>query len=205
MYRARCTVHSSVCSMRMAPTSRRMEASLGKIPTTSVLRLISPFRCPAVVCLQTTSAGVQSDSSNAIWSDADGERSCRRARPLRRSPLSSDQWRTKARSISPESLGNLPRIWSATLRHWIFAVAWSGCAKAETTRRLLLPACARAFLWKCTRQRCQLVFSTRATEALMPSCASLMTSFTPRRPRRARSRRNSVQKGEGDRRPSGAA
>ena len=44
MYRARCTVHSSVCSMRMAPTRRRMAASFGKIPTTSVLRLISPFK-----------------------------------------------------------------------------------------------------------------------------------------------------------------
>lgn len=177
MYRARCTVHSSVCSMRVAPT---MAASFGKIPTRSVLRSISPFRCPAAVCLQTTRGGVQSDSSNAIWSNAVGERSCRRARPLRRSPLSSDQWRTKARSISPESLGNLPRIWSATLRHWVFAVAWSGCAKAvaikaETTRRLLLPACARAFLWKCTRQRCQVVFSTRATEALMPSCGECPT------------------------------
>ena len=29
----------------------------------------------------------------------------------------------------------------------------------------------------------------------MPSCESLMTSFTPRRPRRFRLRRNSVQKG----------
>jgi hypothetical protein len=36
--------------------------------------------------------------------------------------------------------------------------------------------------------------NTRATAALMPSCASEMTSFTPRRPRRARLRRKSVQK-----------
>jgi hypothetical protein len=34
-----------------------------------------------------------------------------------------------------------------------------------------------------------------AAAALMPSWLSLMTSFTPRRPRRFRLRRNSVQKG----------
>ena len=43
MYLARWTVHSSVCSMRIAPTRRRIEASFGKMPTTSVRRLISPF------------------------------------------------------------------------------------------------------------------------------------------------------------------
>ena len=39
------------------------------------------------------------------------------------------------------------------------------------------------------------VDSTRAVAALMPSCASLTTSFTPPSPRRTRSRRNSVQNG----------
>ena len=35
------TAHSSFCSRRMAPTRRTMASSLGKIPTTLVLRLIS--------------------------------------------------------------------------------------------------------------------------------------------------------------------
>ena len=35
---------ASVRSIRIAPTNLRIEASLGKIPTTSVRRLISPFR-----------------------------------------------------------------------------------------------------------------------------------------------------------------
>ena len=66
--------------------------------------------------------------------------------------------------------------------------------KAETTRRPLRPAWASTFLMKCTRQRCQVAFITLATEALMPSCASEMTSLTPRRPRRASLRRKSVQR-----------
>ena len=44
-----------------------------------------------------------------------------------------------------------------------------------------------------TRQRCQVALNTRDTAALMPSWASEMMSFTPRRPRRARLRRKSVQ------------
>src|SRR5579863_5689583 len=46
---------------------------------------------------------------------------------------------------------------------------------------------------KCTRQRCQEACSTLAIAAFNPSCASEMTSLTPRRPRRASERRNSVQ------------
>src|SRR5580692_7070239 len=74
-------------------------------------------------------------------------------------------------------------------RHWALAVSASSCAnavamKAETTRRPLLPACDRALRMKCTRQRCQVAFSTLATAVLMPSCASEITSLTPRRPRR---------------------
>src|SRR5215211_6983191 len=56
--------------------------------------------------------------------------------------------------------------------------------KAETTRRPLLPACARALRMKWTRQRCHVALSTLATAALMPSWASEITSLTPRRPRR---------------------
>src|SRR2546427_8717933 len=48
---------------------------------------------------------------------------------------------------------------------------------------------------KCTRQRCQVALSTLDAAALMPSWLSLITSFTPRRPRRFRLRRNSVQNG----------
>ena len=112
-----------------------------------------------------------------------------------------------APSMRVASLGSLPRIWSATRRHCVPAAAWSGWAnavamKADTTRRLLLPAWASAFLWKCTRQRCQVVESTRAVAASMPSCGeanleavrgtvfppNLITGFTPVRPRRTRSR-----------------
>jgi hypothetical protein len=41
---ARWTAHSSFCSSSKAPTSRTMASSLGKMPTTSVRRLISPLR-----------------------------------------------------------------------------------------------------------------------------------------------------------------
>src|SRR6476620_11087202 len=43
MYLARWTAHSSFCSSSKAPTRRTMASSLGKMPTTSVLRLISPL------------------------------------------------------------------------------------------------------------------------------------------------------------------
>ena len=65
--------------------------------------------------------------------------------------------------------------------------------KADTTRRPLRQAWASTFLMKYTRQRCQVAFITLATEALMPSCASEITSLTPRRPRRASLRRKAVQ------------
>ena len=37
------TAHSSFCSSRIAPTSRVMASSLGKMPTTLVRRLISAW------------------------------------------------------------------------------------------------------------------------------------------------------------------
>src|SRR3984885_13270100 len=46
---------------------------------------------------------------------------------------------------------------------------------------------------KGTRQYCQVAFNTRAMAAFSPSWASEITSWTPRRPRRASVRRNSVQ------------
>ena len=62
-------------------------------------------------------------------------------------------------------------------------------------RRCVLGAYASALRMECTRQRCQVAFRTLATAALIPSWLSLMTSLTPRRPRRMRLRRNSVQNG----------
>src|SRR5437764_10221073 len=47
---------------------------------------------------------------------------------------------------------------------------------------------------QCTRQPCQEEPKTRRTAAFSPSCASEMTSFTPRRPRRARLLRKVDQK-----------
>src|SRR5260221_40785 len=44
------------------------------------------------------------------------------------------------------------------------------------------------------RQRCQEAFSTLQTAAFGPSWASEITSFTPRKPRRASLRKKSVQK-----------
>lgn len=46
MYLDRWTAHSSLCSRSRAPTSRTMASSLGKMPTTSVRRLISPKQLP---------------------------------------------------------------------------------------------------------------------------------------------------------------
>src|ERR1700730_8502850 len=65
--------------------------------------------------------------------------------------------------------------------------------KAATTRRPLRPAWASALRMKCTRQRCHAACRTLLTALLMPSCASEMTSLTPRRPRRASVRKNAVQ------------
>jgi hypothetical protein len=45
MERALWTAYSSFCSRRIAPTRRVMAYSLGKMPTTSGRRLISPFKC----------------------------------------------------------------------------------------------------------------------------------------------------------------
>jgi hypothetical protein len=71
------------------------------------------------------------------------------------------------------SFGTVGRSWSVTARHWAvaaWAVSWAKAVamKAETTRRPLFPAWARAFLWKCTRQRCQVALRTCETATLMP-------------------------------------
>lgn len=44
MWRPRYTAFSSFCSSSSAPTRRVIDSSLGKMPTTSVRRLISPLR-----------------------------------------------------------------------------------------------------------------------------------------------------------------
>ena len=58
----------------------------------------------------------------------------------------------------------------------------------------LLAGVASTLGMKWTRQRCQVACSTLDTAAFSPSCASEITSLTPRRPRRASERRKSVQK-----------
>src|SRR6202047_3119932 len=56
---------------------------------------------------------------------------------------------------------------------------------------------------KCTRQRCQVAPRTLTMAAFRPSCASEITSFAPRKPRRAKLRRNSTQNGSAPRWPPG--
>ena len=97
------------------------------------------------------------------------------------------------------SLGTLGLSWSATWRHWAFALSASSWAKAvatkaETTRRPWRPAWASRLRAKCTRHLCQVAPRIRVAAAFRPLWSSEITSFTPRSPRRARERRNSVQK-----------
>src|SRR6202020_1636397 len=48
---------------------------------------------------------------------------------------------------------------------------------------------------KCTRQRCHVAPTTRLTAAFSPSCASEITSLTPRRPRLVRRFRKPFEEG----------
>ena len=97
------------------------------------------------------------------------------------------------------SLGHRARSWSATWRQVRVAEAWSGCTKAwrmaaATTVVWLRGTWARAFLMKCTRQRCQVAPARlRAMAASSPSWASEMTSLVPFRPRFASVLRNALQ------------
>ena len=72
---------------------------------------------------------------------------------------------------------------------------------AATMARCLTPTCAMALRMKCTRQRCQAAQNTFFAAALMPSCASEMTSLTPRSPRAVSERRNCGPERLGFRRP----
>ena len=87
----------------------------------------------------------------------------------------------------------------AAWRHWTFALSafsWAKAVatKAETTRRPWRPAWASRLRAKCTRQRCHVAPRIRVAAAFRPLWSSEITSFTPRSPRRASERRNSVQK-----------
>ena len=157
-----------------------MASSLGKMPTTSVRRLISPL----------------SRSSGFVeWSLArcPSGRSCRRARPV------------SASSMKAASLGTFGRIWSATraiepggLRRLLGEGGGdeggddAPAALAGMRQRIAHEVNAAALPG---RRR------TLATAALRPSWASETTSFTPRRPRRVSLRRNSVQNGSASEAP----
>src|SRR6478735_3191658 len=102
----------------MAPTSRMMASSLGKMPTTSVRRLISPF---------TRSIGFVECSFGRC---AAGK-------------LMYARTSLSASSINSASFLTLGRSWSATCRHWALAASASSWAKAvpmkaATTRPALL-------------------------------------------------------------------
>ncbi len=77
MYLARCTAHSSFCSSSNAPTRRTMASSLGKMPTTSVRRLISPLRrsigfvTGIRFSVPTSGCGAEDRS---VWCDHPGQR-----------------------------------------------------------------------------------------------------------------------------------
>src|SRR5215471_9950617 len=141
-------------------------ASLGKMPTTSARRLTSLLSRSSglVLCnlLRCGSGKSRYDSTSVSLS-----------------------------SINAASFGHFDRNWSATRRSIWLAWARSGCKKAWRSAAATMLCCvlgtwARTLRIQCTRQRCQLAPNTRRIAALSPSCASEMTSFTPRSPRRAR-------------------
>lgn len=150
-----------------------MAASFGKIPTTSVLRLILPLRCSSELVLCSFGAmlrreGHIGDHASLGRVHQNGELGHRR----------------------PELISD-----PAPLR---LAAGASSCAnavamKAETTRRPERPAWASAFFMRWTRQRCQFAVSTFETAAYISSSLSETTSLTPRRQRLASLRRNAVQ------------
>ena len=83
---ARCAVHASFCSSCMVPTSRTMAASLGKMATTLVWRLISP--------LSVRAGWSNGAAASAPWGRTCGERvvlglvhPLRRAREARALPV----------------------------------------------------------------------------------------------------------------------
>src|SRR5215472_9882990 len=141
-------------------------ASLGKMPTTSARRLTS----------------LLSRSSGLVLCNL---RRCGSGKSR------YDSTSVSLSSINAASFGDFDRNWSATRRSIWLAWARSGCKKAWRSAAATMLCCvlgtwARALRIQCTRQRCQLAPNTRRIAALSPSCASEITSFTPRSPRRAK-------------------
>ena len=132
MYLARWTAHSSFCSSRIAPTRRTMASSLGKMPTTSVRRLISPLRRSMRVGRVQLGAVLAREGHVGehvlLGLVHDGRRAWAPSAAAGRRPA-----RHCALAASGVS--------------WAKAVAM----KAATTRRPLLPACASTLRMKWTR------------------------------------------------------
>ncbi len=99
----------------------------------------------------------------------------------------------------PRHLPTIQRPLVVLLRHHGADQTCDGALGWEDGRRhhppLRLVAKASAIRMKCTRHRCQLAVSAFEAAAMMPSWLSLMTSLTPRIPRRFRLLKNSVQNG----------
>ena len=103
--RVRRTCHSSVCSPMRAPTKRRTDASLGKMPTTRDRRLISRFsRSIGFVLAICGQCSCGNDMNSSTSSSARSMRSC--------------------------TFGNRVPTLSADSRHCLIASAWVSCTKA---------------------------------------------------------------------------
>ena len=113
-----------------------MAASLGKMPTTSVRRLISPF---------SRSSGLVRVQLGAVLG--------REAHVGQHVGLGLVHQGGELGDLGPELVGDAAPLGlgGCSASSWAKAVAM----KAETTRRPLLPAWARALRMKWTRQRCQ--------------------------------------------------
>ena len=185
------------CSAGSRPTRRsaragsrrrgaRWRASLGKIETTLVRRLISRLR-------RSMRVGRVDLAPVALREGHVGEHLVLGARPSAR-----------------RACGTCSRRRSATARHSARAASSVSCTKAvrmaaATMARCLTPAWAMALRMKCTRQRCQAAWNTFFAAALMPSCASEMTSLTPRKPARCQGAQELGPERLGLRRPDGHA
>ena len=97
------------------------------------------------------------------------------------------------------SLGTLGLSWSATWRHWAFALSavllgeGGGDEGGDGTRRPWRPAMGQQVAHE-VHAAALPCGAMRVAAAFSPLWSSEITSFTPRSPRRARLRRNSVQK-----------
>ncbi len=128
-------------------------ASLGKMPTTSVRRLISPFSRSSGFVLWILA---RCSLGNAHVGKHVGLGVIHQRGQFRhpRSQLIGDPCATASRASSASSCANAVPIQAATMR------------------RLCLAGMRQHLRMKCTRQRCHEAFSTLATADLSPSCAS---------------------------------